>query len=146
MAGVLGSIGELVAPAKAAPGKMNQGSAEPGSTFHMSAELCKAVADVNSSTSPNEVVARIGSKRLPDRFQESCGEGWIQAYRASNCYIVLQALPATLGLGPEVWRVLAMCHNRRNVGEYEGLLDVDEKLVKDLIAAAQKVSQALARL
>lgn len=112
----------------------------------MSAELCKAVADVNSSTSPNEVVARIGSKRLPDRFKESCGEGWIQAYRASNRYIVLQALPPTLGLGPEVWRVLAMCHNRRNVGEYEGLLDVDEKLVKDLIAAAQKVSQALARL
>jgi len=51
-----------------------------------------------------------------------------------------------LGLGPEVWRVLAMCHNRRNVGEYEGLMDVDEKLVKDLIAAAQKVNQALARL
>ncbi|MFZ5566984.1 MAG: tripartite tricarboxylate transporter substrate binding protein [Pseudomonadota bacterium] len=41
------NIAELVAAAKAAPGKMNYGSAGPGSTFHMSAELFKAVADVN---------------------------------------------------------------------------------------------------
>ena len=27
-------------------------------------------------------------------------------YRASNRYIVFQVLPHTLGLGPEVWRVL----------------------------------------
>ena len=47
MAGVLGTIGEVEAAAKAAPGKMNHGSVGPGSTFHMSAELFKAVADVN---------------------------------------------------------------------------------------------------
>ena len=47
MAGVWGTTGEMVAAAKAAPGKMNCGSAGPGSTFHMSAELFKAVADVN---------------------------------------------------------------------------------------------------
>jgi tripartite-type tricarboxylate transporter receptor subunit TctC len=47
MAGVMGTIGELVAAAKAAPGKMNYGSAGPGSKFHMSAELFKAVAHVN---------------------------------------------------------------------------------------------------
>ena len=28
-------------------------------------------------------------------------------YRAENRYIVFQVLPHTLGLGPEVWRVLA---------------------------------------
>jgi hypothetical protein len=32
-----------------------------------------------------------------------------------------------LGLGPEVGRVLDKCHNIRNLGEYEGLLDVDER-------------------
>ncbi|WP_341912884.1 hypothetical protein [Polaromonas sp. YR568] len=64
-------------------------------------------------------------------------------YRASNRYIVFQVLPHTLGLGPEVWRVLDKCHNMRNRGEYEGLLDVDERLVADLIVATQAVGEAL---
>ena len=66
-------------------------------------------------------------------------------YRSSNRYIVFQVLPHTLGLGPEVWRVLDKCHNARNLGEYEGLLEVDERLVKDLITATQAVADALAR-
>jgi hypothetical protein len=66
-------------------------------------------------------------------------------YRSANRYIVFQVLPHTLGLGPEVWRVLDKCHNTRNLGEYEGLLDVDERLVKDLIMATQAVADALAR-
>lgn len=66
-----------------------------------------------------------------------------KGYRASNRYIVFQVLPHTLGLGPEVWRVLDKCHNTRNLGEYEGLLDVDERLVEDLIKAAQAVADAL---
>lgn len=64
-------------------------------------------------------------------------------YRAGNRYIVFQVLPHTLGLGPAVWRVLDKCHNTRNLGEYEGMLDVDERLVTDLIAATQAVSQAI---
>lgn len=66
-----------------------------------------------------------------------------KGYRSSNRYIVFQVLPHTLSLGPEVWRVLDKCHNTRNLGEYEGMLDVDEGLVADLIAATQKVSVAL---
>jgi len=31
-------------------------------------------------------------------------------YRAGNRYIVFQVLPHTLGLGPEVWRVLVQAH------------------------------------
>ena len=64
-------------------------------------------------------------------------------YRAGNRYIVFQVLPHTLGLGPEVWRVLDKCHNRRNLSEYEGMLDVDERLVKDLIIATEAVLQAI---
>lgn len=37
-------------------------------------------------------------------------------FRANNRYVVFQALPLTLGLGPEVWRVLAKCHQIRNQG------------------------------
>jgi len=33
---------------------------------------------------------------------------------------VFQVLPLTLGVGPKVWRMLAKCHDLRNVGEYEG--------------------------
>ena len=66
-----------------------------------------------------------------------------KGYRSGNRYIVFQVLPHTLGLGPEVWRVLDKCHNTRNLGEYEGLLDVDERLLSDLITATQSVADAL---
>jgi len=42
-----------------------------------------------------------------------------------------------------VWRVLDKCHNTRNLAEYEGVVDVDERLVNDLVAAAKAVSRAL---
>jgi hypothetical protein len=61
-------------------------------------------------------------------------------YRSTNRYIVFQMLPHTLGLGPEVWRVLSKCHDVRNLGEYEGDLNVDERLVTDLIAACRQVA------
>jgi hypothetical protein len=64
-------------------------------------------------------------------------------YRSNHRYIVFQVLPHTLGLGPEVWRVLDKCHNTRNLGEYEGMIDIDERLVKDLILATDAVIRAL---
>lgn len=67
-------------------------------------------------------------------------------YRASKRYIVFQVLPDTLGLGPEVWRVLSKCHDMRNRTEYEGALDVDEKLVTDLIGACRKVAERVKAL
>ncbi|MBI1887051.1 MAG: hypothetical protein HYS19_01560 [Nitrosomonadales bacterium] len=67
-------------------------------------------------------------------------------YRAGSRYIVFQVLPHTLGLGPGVWRVLAKCHEVRNLGEYEGDLNVDERLVTDLIAACKAVAAALKKL
>jgi hypothetical protein len=67
-------------------------------------------------------------------------------YRASKRYIVFQVLPHTLGLGPEVWRVLSKCHDIRNVGEYEGDLDVDERIVADLISACKAVAAKLGEL
>ena len=64
-------------------------------------------------------------------------------YRARHRYIVFQALPHTLGLGPEVWRVLAKAHDLRNLAEYEGHVDVDARLVTDVIAACERVLAAL---
>lgn len=62
-------------------------------------------------------------------------------YRPEHRYIVFQLLPHTLGLGPEVWRVLDKCHGIRNLGEYEGDLNIDERIVTDLIASAQAVAE-----
>ena len=61
-------------------------------------------------------------------------------YRSSNRTIVFQLLPHTLGLGPEVWRVLTKCHDLRNRGEYEGDLNVDERIVTDLLVACRAVA------
>jgi len=59
---------------------------------------------------------------------------------------VFQVLPHTLGIGPEVWRVLAKCHEMRNLSEYEGLLDVDQRIVEDLLVAARAVAKRLGEL
>jgi len=67
-------------------------------------------------------------------------------YRSGNRFIVFQLLPHTLGLGPEVWRVLSKCHDARNLGEYEGMLEVDSRLVTDLINACQQVANKLGEL
>lgn len=64
-------------------------------------------------------------------------------YRAKQRYIVFQALPHTLGLGPAVWRVLDKCHHIRNVAEYEGTLDVGERIVADLVAACETVASKI---
>ena len=69
-----------------------------------------------------------------------------QGYRPSKRYIVFQVLPHTLGVGPEVWRVLAKCHDLRNAGEYEGDLEIDERIVVDLIAACNAVAGKLEEL
>ncbi|WP_271678681.1 hypothetical protein [Thermomonas mangrovi] len=61
-------------------------------------------------------------------------------FRARHRYIVFQVLPHTLGLGPEVWRVLAKAHDLRNLAEYEGHVDVDARLVTDVIAACEAVA------
>jgi hypothetical protein len=64
-------------------------------------------------------------------------------YRSGNRYIVFQLLPHTLGLGPQVWRVLSKCHDLRNLGEYEGDLNVDERIVADLLNACEAVAAKL---
>jgi hypothetical protein len=67
-------------------------------------------------------------------------------YRSDSRFIVFQCIPHTLGLGPEVWRVLSHCHNLRNRGEYEGYLDVGEQLVADLVKATGRLLEKIDEL
>ncbi len=61
-------------------------------------------------------------------------------------YMVFQALPHTLGLGTEVWRILDKAHAKRNDSEYEGNLDLDEQFITGLIKATDMVARAIAKL
>lgn len=54
-------------------------------------------------------------------------------YRSDKRYLVFQCLEHTLGVQPDTWRVLALCHERRNVAEYEGHFEIDEQLLNDLL-------------
>jgi len=56
-------------------------------------------------------------------------------YRSDSRYLVFQCLEHTLGLGKAKWRVLDKCHNARNIAEYEGHLDVNPQLLRELISA-----------
>src|SRR5438874_404036 len=64
-------------------------------------------------------------------------------YRSAKRYVVFQALPHTLGLGAEVWRILDRAHNVRNRSEYEGDLSVNERFLAEVINACDQVLEKL---
>lgn len=67
-------------------------------------------------------------------------------YRCAARYLAFQTLPHTLGMPVAVWRVLAKAHERRNLAEYEGHLEHDERLLADVLAAAHRVLTAIEAL
>jgi hypothetical protein len=69
-----------------------------------------------------------------------------RGYRSDNRYIVFQALPHTVGIAKEKWRILDRAHNRRNKSEYDGVFDVDVALVEAVIRVAREVEAAVRAL
>jgi hypothetical protein len=69
-----------------------------------------------------------------------------QGYRSTNRYMVFQALAHTLRIDSATWRVLAKAHERRNLAEYEGHYEIDERLLKDLITSTEAVYVAVSSL
>jgi len=67
-------------------------------------------------------------------------------FRSDSRYIVFQVLPHTLGTPTATWRLLAKCHERRNLAEYEGSFEIDDRLLADLLAAAAGLLAAVRRL
>lgn len=58
-------------------------------------------------------------------------------YRSENRYTVFQCLTHTLGWPAHRWRVLDTAHQKRNLAEYEGYLDVEESTVAEMCALVQ---------
>lgn len=65
-------------------------------------------------------------------------------YRSENRYLVFQTLPHTVGMEAAKWRVLAKAHERRNLVEYEGYLERDDRLLAELIAIAGELRRSVA--
>lgn len=63
----------------------------------------------------------------------------LQGYRSDKRYLVFQCLAHTLEMGKAQVRLFALCHERRNLAEYEGYMDVDEALLTDLLAATDSL-------
>jgi hypothetical protein len=61
-------------------------------------------------------------------------------------FVVFQALVHTLGLAPEIARVLDKCHGQRNLVEYEGESEIDGRLLDELIRVTSVVADAAERL
>jgi hypothetical protein len=58
-------------------------------------------------------------------------------YRSENRYTVFQCLTHTLGWPASRWRVLDTAHQKRNLAEYEGYLEVEESTVTELCTLVQ---------
>lgn len=63
----------------------------------------------------------------------------LQGYRSDKRYLVFQCLMHTLGEDKTRVRLFALCHDRRNLAEYEGYMDVDEALLAELVAATDGI-------
>lgn len=55
-------------------------------------------------------------------------------FRSENRYTVFQCLAHTLNWPAPRWRVLDAAHQKRNMAEYEGFLEVEESDISELCA------------
>lgn len=60
---------------------------------------------------------------------------------AENRYAVFQSLTHTLNWSAPRWRVLDAAHQKRNLAEYEGFLEVEESAIAEL---SELVSELIA--
>ena len=54
-------------------------------------------------------------------------------YRTTKRYLVFLCLEHTVGMDKAKWRLLDKCHKQRNLAEYEGEMEVDPQLLKELV-------------
>jgi hypothetical protein len=59
---------------------------------------------------------------------------------------VFQCLEHTLKLPKVRWRVLDQAHRRRNLAEYEGVVDVDQELLAALLRVTSEVAMRVSKL
>lgn len=69
-----------------------------------------------------------------------------QGYRSENRITVFQTLVHTLGTDGADIQIFLKAHNERNLAEYEGRIDIDERLLADLIRCTKMLEIAVGKL
>ncbi len=69
-----------------------------------------------------------------------------QGYRSENRITVFQTLVHTLGTDNADIQIFLKAHNERNLAEYEGRVDIDARLLGDLIRCTKKLETAVGKL
>ncbi|MEH2624440.1 hypothetical protein V1292_002495 [Bradyrhizobium sp. AZCC 1719] len=69
-----------------------------------------------------------------------------EGYRSENRITVFQTLVHTLGTTAADVQIFLQAHNERNLAEYEGRMEIDEKLLADLIRCTKTIEAAVVKL
>ena len=69
-----------------------------------------------------------------------------EGYRSENRITVFQTLVHTLGTTAADVQIFLQAHNERNLTEYEGRMEIDERLLDNLIRCTKTIEAAVARL
>ncbi len=67
-------------------------------------------------------------------------------YRSENRFTVFQCLSHTVNWPASRWRVLDAAHQKRNLAEYEGVLDIEESTITELSDLADELIADVSRL
>ncbi|MCY1441496.1 hypothetical protein D9M71_578140 [compost metagenome] len=63
----------------------------------------------------------------------------LSGYRSDKRYLVFQCLVHTVDANKLHVRLFALCHERRNLAEYEGYMDEDEALLAQLLESTAQL-------
>jgi hypothetical protein len=98
--------------------------------------------------------ARLAGASLEGRFTSAYNSAhaaslaalrW-HGYRSESRFMVFQCLSHTVNWQAARWRVLDAAHQKRNLAEYEGVLDVEESAIKELCALTAELIADVTKL
>jgi len=69
-----------------------------------------------------------------------------QGYRSEDRISVFQTLVHTLGTDAADIQIFLRAHNERNLAEYEGRMEIDKKLLSQLVRCTKTLEAAVAKL
>jgi hypothetical protein len=69
-----------------------------------------------------------------------------EGHRSENRIAVFQTLVHTLGTTPADVQIFMQAHNERNLAEYEGRMEIGEKLLTELIRCVKTLDASVAKL
>lgn len=70
----------------------------------------------------------------------------LSGYRSDKRYLVFQCLIHTADVSKVQVRLFALCHERRNLAEYEGYMDEDDALLTQLIESAAELLERVRQI